>query len=43
MIKVGAEAPDFIATTTTGEKFRLADHRGSYVVLYFFPKAFTPG
>lgn len=25
-----------------GQRFRLADHLGSYVVLYFYPKSFTP-
>jgi peroxiredoxin Q/BCP len=43
MINLGAPAPDFTATTTQGTSFRLSDHRGKIVVLYFFPKAFTPG
>ena len=33
---------DFTATSTDGT-FRLADHRGHPVVLYFYPKDNTPG
>jgi len=33
---------DFTASSTGGP-FRLADHRGSAVVLYFYPKDNTPG
>jgi thioredoxin-dependent peroxiredoxin len=43
MINLGEQAPDFEALTTRGENFRLSDQRGHPVVLYFFPKAFTPG
>jgi peroxiredoxin len=43
MISIGDAAPDFEALTTDGRKFRLSDLRGKPVVLYFFPKAFTPG
>jgi len=44
MISVGDEAPDFEAPLGAGGTFRLADLRGSsHVVLYFFPKDFTPG
>lgn len=39
----GDVAPPISATTTTGEPFDLAAHRGEYVVVYFFPRAFTPG
>ncbi len=31
--KVGETAPDFTATASNGKTFRLADHRGKYVVL----------
>lgn len=41
-VSVGAEAPDFEATTQSGERFRLADLRGKkHVVLYFYPRDFT--
>jgi peroxiredoxin len=39
----GDPVPDIEAKTTRGEQFKLSDHRGKYVVVYFFPKAFTPG
>ena len=35
------KAPAFEAKATTGEPIRLADYRGKYLVLYFYPKAFT--
>lgn len=40
---VGDAAPDFEATTDTGEKVRLSDFRGRRVVLYFYPKDDTSG
>jgi len=40
--KVGEPAPDFSARTTDGRTLRLSEMRGRYVVLYFFPKAFSP-
>jgi len=44
MLAVGSQAPDFTATLDDGTPFRLADHRGARnVVLYFYPKDFTPG
>lgn len=43
MIQLNAPAPDFSARTTDGKDIRLSDFRGRKVVLYFFPKAFTPG
>ena len=44
MLKVGTSAPEFEATLDSGEAFRLADERGRRnVVLYFYPKDFTPG
>jgi thioredoxin-dependent peroxiredoxin len=39
----GAPAPAIQATTDKGETFRLADQKGKSVVLYFYPKADTPG
>lgn len=35
---VGDYAPDFELPTTTGARFRLSEHRGHPVVLYFYPK-----
>ncbi len=43
---VTKEAPDFVAPAVLGdgtitEQFRLSDHRGRYVVLFFWPLDFT--
>jgi peroxiredoxin len=43
MVHPGTRAPDFTAVTTTGKSFTLSAHLGKVVVLFFFPKAFTPG
>jgi peroxiredoxin Q/BCP len=43
MLNVGDPAPDFEATTDTGETVKLSDYRGRRVVLYFYPKDDTPG
>jgi peroxiredoxin Q/BCP len=39
----GDTAPDFTCTAHTGETVRLADLRGRHVILWFYPKADTPG
>lgn len=41
-VKVGAKVPDFSAESTGGP-FRLSDHKGKTIVLYFYPKDNTPG
>lgn len=41
-VSIGQPVPDFSGATTGGE-FRLSDYRGRKVVLYFYPKASTPG
>jgi peroxiredoxin len=43
MLNVGDSAPDFDATDHHGNRIRLADLRGKKVVLWFYPKADTPG
>lgn len=40
---VGAIAPDFETQTDSGATLKLSDLRGQRVVLYFYPKADTPG
>lgn len=40
---VGRKAPPFALPDQTGELVRLADFRGKVLVLYFYPKDFTPG
>lgn len=41
-VKSGEPAPDFKAASTKGE-VKLADYKGKWLVLYFYPKADTPG
>ena len=43
MLKVGDPAPEFSTVDANGEKYSLADFRGSFVVLYFYPEDETPG
>jgi peroxiredoxin Q/BCP len=43
MLKEGDQAPDIHVQTDSGEEFRLSDLKGKRVVLYFYPKADTPG
>lgn len=42
VLAVGAQAPDFRAAATDGRELSLAELSRGPVVLYFFPKAFTP-
>jgi len=42
-LTVGDAAPDVSAPGTGGKDIRLSDFRGKWVVLFFYPKAFTPG
>src|SRR5881227_3931732 len=43
MIQPGERAPDFELPDQDGRPVRLSDHAGNTVVLYFYPKADTPG
>ena len=43
MLKEGDKAPNVTLQTDSGETFRLSDLKGKRVVLYFYPKADTPG
>ena len=43
MIEAGHPAPDFTIPDQDGEPFTLSSLRGGPVVLYFYPKADTPG
>ncbi len=43
MLKPGDKAPEFRLKADDGSEIALADLRGKPVVLYFFPKALTPG
>ena len=43
MLKEGDKAPDIRLANDAGEPFKLSDLKGQRVVLYFYPKADTPG
>lgn len=43
ILKIGDLAPNFILTDQEGKLHRLSDYRGQRVVVYYFPKADTPG
>lgn len=43
MVEEGKKAPDFTAKDQNGNKVKLSDHKGTRVVLYFYPKDDTPG
>jgi peroxiredoxin Q/BCP len=43
MLNEGDRAPDFTLPDQTGAPVRLADQRGSWVVLWWYPKASTSG
>jgi|GEM_PF-390098 peroxiredoxin len=43
MLKAGDPAPDFAVKTHRGETVKLSDQRGKTIVLWFYPKADTPG
>ena len=43
MLSVGDQAPDFEVENDREQRVRLADQRGKTIVLWFYPKADTPG
>ena len=43
MLEPGTPAPDFEVNDHQGRTVRLQDYRGKDVVLWFYPKADTPG
>ncbi|HUI52354.1 MAG TPA: thioredoxin-dependent thiol peroxidase [Terriglobales bacterium] len=43
MLKVGQIAPDFTLTSDEGKEVSLSDFKGKRVLLYFYPRASTPG
>lgn len=43
MLDAGKPAPDFEIDDHLGRRIRLSDLRGSRVLLWFYPKADTPG
>ncbi len=43
MLEAGTEAPDFTAQDHNGKSLTLSELRGSWVLLWWYPKAATPG
>lgn len=43
MLEVGSAAPDFLVNDHNGNRITLKDFRGKKVILWFYPKADTPG
>lgn len=42
-LKIGEKAPDFKGIDQNGKEISLSDFKGKKVVLFFYPKASTPG
>jgi peroxiredoxin Q/BCP len=42
-LKKGDKAPEFSGVDQDGKKHQLSDYRGKKLVLFFYPKANTPG
>jgi peroxiredoxin Q/BCP len=43
MLKIGDQAPTFLLPSDSGDKISLDTFKGKAIVLFFFPKADTPG
>ena len=43
LLSPGDKAPDFCVKDHTGKDARLSDFSGKTVILWFYPKADTPG
>jgi len=43
MLNVGDTAPGFTVLDHTGRQRKLSDYKGRTVVLWFYPRADTPG
>ncbi len=42
-IEIGKTAPDFALQDEEGRTVKLSDYKGKRVVVFFYPKASTPG
>ena len=42
-LKAGDKAPDFTVEDQDGNEVKLSDFKGKKLVLFFYPKASTPG
>lgn len=43
VLEAGVNAPDFTCTTNTGDAVSLADYADRTLILWWYPKASTPG
>jgi peroxiredoxin Q/BCP len=43
MLKTGDKAPEFTLSADDGKEVSLEDFKGKRLVIFFFPKANTPG
>ena len=43
MLKIGSKAPEFHLSDQDGETINITDFKGKKVLLWFYPKASTPG
>jgi peroxiredoxin Q/BCP len=42
-LEIGRKAPEFALPDENGEEVKLSDFKGKRVVVFFYPKASTPG
>lgn len=42
-VSAGTPAPNFVAKNQDGKEVRMADFKGKFVLIYFYPKDDTPG
>jgi peroxiredoxin Q/BCP len=42
-LKVGDRVPDFTVNNQDGESLSLSDYKGKMLIVFFYPKASTPG
>ena len=43
LLKIGDKAPEFTLPNSKGKNISLSDLNGQNIIIWFFPKASTPG
>ena len=43
MLEIGNKAPDFVLPNTDHQEISLSQYKGNKIILWFYPKASTPG